>query len=242
MRRQKLVGQWGGQSGACCRRTLAADTLGDNVLLGAAEGAVWAAIGWGASQSPIAKADASPPEGLTRTRIKDAGPFWDWATSAKDLFNSDGSTLSPEFIKRVQPIFDSLSLNVDLSQVRFIFDANGTNLTEGYDIHLAASTMKLDFDDVLGNVLHELGHVVQTVNAPGLGMSAKIGYIEHRDFEERWMFAHMYGDADARYDQDELLRNDTTLQSLSKVHLLTEYSNDAVADRFRDLLLTYTGK
>lgn len=144
----------------------------------------------------------------------------------------------------MQPVFDDL--NVDLSDVEVQIGGQnpctgGNACTLGDKIFLPASAADpKNYDLTTGNLLHELGHVVQFENAGG--DAAAIQGILTRQFEETQMAIHMYGTADARYWQTDPYLKNASLGTLTKIELLSpSFTLDAQADRFRDVLLASRG-
>jgi len=170
-----------------------------------------------------------------------AGAAWNWAKGDVDaLFNDDYTGFSDEFVKRMQPVFDRQGLNVDLSKVSFEF-GGPTNFTEGYDITLQGGELARGFNDVLGDTLHETGHVVQFANAPGATLDARVDWVESLAGQQYGDATRMYGDEMARYRQDPYLANQS-LGGLGQSHLLSpSFTLEAQADRFRDVLMTSSG-
>jgi hypothetical protein len=140
----------------------------------------------------------------------------------------------------MQPVFDRQGLNVDLSKVSFEF-GGGTNFTEGYDVTLQGGELARGFNDVLGDTLHELGHVVQFQNAPGATMELRIAWVENQIGEQYNEAAHLYGDEMVRYRQDPYLARQS-LDALGQSRLLsTSFTLESQADRFRDVLIGSSG-
>lgn len=170
-----------------------------------------------------------------------AGAAWDWAKGDVDaLFNSDYTGFSDEFVNRMQPVFDKQGLNVDLSKVTFEF-GGPTNFTEGYDISLQGGELARGFNDVLGDTLHEVGHVVQFQNAPGATLDARISWVESLVGAQKADAIRFYGDEIARYSQDPYLRA-ADLGTLGRSKLLSpSFTLESQADRFRDVLMGSSG-
>jgi hypothetical protein len=146
--------------------------------------------------------------------------------------------LSEGFIKRMQPVFDDL--NVDLSDVNIsIGSKTGSAYTEGYDITLTTpGSGPGSYDYTAGELLHELGHVVQFENIGGATDMARMQALFSRQFQETQMAVHMYGDKQARYWQNDPYLRDASLRTLTKMELLSpSFTLDAQADRFRDVLM-----
>jgi hypothetical protein len=175
------------------------------------------------------------------TKTGRAGAAWDWANRDPNaLFNGDRSGFSDEFIERMQPVLDKQGLNVDLSDVAFKF-GGPTNSTEGYDITLEGGELRHGFDQVLGDTLHELGHVVQFENAPGMTGAEQIHWVESLAGQQKFDAIRLYGDSMARYGQDPYLRA-AGLDTLAKSQLLSpSFTLEAQADRFRDVLMSSSG-
>jgi hypothetical protein len=164
--------------------------------------------------------------------------------SLDTLFNEDRTGLSSGFMKRMQPVFDDL--NVDLSDVEVQFGGKspcppGNPCTVGNRIYMPGSAANpANYDQTAGNLVHELGHVVQFANAGG--NAAGIQAILTRQFEETQMAIHMYGTAEARYWQTDPYLKNASLGTLTKIELSNPYFTlDAQADRFRDVLLASRG-
>ena len=185
-----------------------------------------------------------------------AGPWWDWVDSIDSLFDPTKRFLSSQFIAHLQPVFDKLKLNVQLSQVRIVI--GGGNFTKYYDVNLETQNEHSITDQVLSALLHELGHVVQYVNLPWSKWQTKVevtdpqdGTVLFRRSEEQakiaWIFeendankkgaTHLWHNEMLRYDQDVYLKS-MPLDVLAGTYLLGRYSLDAQCERFRDLLLS----
>ena len=184
-----------------------------------------------------------------------AGHWWDWAERRIDrLFDKEEPPgLSAEFIRKVQPVFDQLKLNVDLSRV-IVRIGGPVNLTRGYDVTLMTQTSP--FDKVLGDLLHELGHVVQFVNLPQTEWGPRTEYTDEygetryrNELQARYECIQdenaanieyalkIRRDDGSRYEQDPYLRA-MSLDVLASMHLLGRFTLDAQCNRFRDLLLS----
>jgi RHS repeat-associated protein len=221
--------------------------LGESMLTGAAAGAFSGALTVALSKEPPVSQQAEvKQQGGARlesggTSAGKAGAAWNWAKGDVDaLFNDDYTGFSDEFVRRMQPVFDKQGLNVDLSQVSFEF-GGPTNFTEGYDITLQGGELARGFNDVLGDTLHETGHVVQFANAPGATLDARVDWVESLAGQQYGDATRMYGDEMARYRQDPYLANQS-LGGLGQSHLLSpSFTLEAQADRFRDVLMTSSG-
>jgi RHS repeat-associated protein len=257
---QVVGGAVGGSMAGAMSTAFLGGNLGQNALAGALMGAATAAVTVAIQeQNPLSIASAAESQGgggagaekleaLLKTRSAGAGSAWNWANGdVNALFNEDYTGFSQEFIDGMQPVFDKLQLNVDLSQVSFGF-GGGTNYSVGYDITLEGGMLNRSFDDVLGATLHELGHVVQFQNA------SVASVLTRQAGEVRQMAEVSQGriippeealpanlDKGPLYDQDPYL-GAMSLKQLAGTHLLGDWTLESQADRFRDLLLANPGQ
>jgi len=176
------------------------------------------------------------PESYNHPNQGRPGSQWDWAGGKTGaLFNEDRTQLSQAFIDHMQPTFDSEQTNVDLADVNVHWGAS-SNHANGYDIYLTGNGSSPNaFNSDLADTLHELGHVVQFENAGSVAaVNSVIGL-------QKAQAGAWYGDEMMRYYQQPDLRatNLDTLAGSMKL-LSPAYTLESQADRFSDLLYSYS--
>jgi RHS repeat-associated protein len=246
---QVLGGAIGGALTTAISVPLSGGSLGKSVLLQLAEGAaIGAATAAVLPDNPVSQRDQNAQQGggttdleAGATRRPVAGAAGNWAQGNVDaLFNENYTGFSQEFIDRMQPVFDKLNLDVDLSQVSVEFGGAKT-LTVGYDITFQGGELTGSFNDVLGDTLHELGHVVQFENAPGETWADQIEAVKSLAGIQKYDAVRMYGDSQAAYLQDPYLANESLGQLAGTKLLNPSFTIESQADRFRDILLSSSG-